>query len=244
MRESSKSDANNQLLRIFCDVENALKDRLRRPTDDRTGIQQLISQFEKKVPRWSESANALRRIAEIRNILTHHGGLEKGFPFQVTHECVDELRAIHTDLRKPTQVGDSFRRPVTIVDGDEPLADVLTLAYAKGYSQFPVIKGGRFEGVITENEITRWLGHQTSKGKAEIDLRNVTVRQVLRERDPWAKGVRIFRFERMDAPLEEVLGRFSNEPVLEVVLLTASGDSTEPIEGVLTQWDAARSTNG
>jgi predicted transcriptional regulator len=130
---------------------------------------------------------------------------------------------------------------VVTVRSEDTLSSVLGLAYKHAFSQFPVVDDGRFNRVITENEITRWLGHQVSNGNSAIDLAGVTVRTVLREREPDA-GV-IFRFERLEAPEEEVMGFFQRQPALEVVLLTESGGKNTPIEGIVTQWDAARYPN-
>ena len=63
---------------------------------------------------------------------------------------------------------------------------------------------------------------------------------LLHEKDPFLRGIPIFHFERLDAPVEEVMGRFSVEPALEVILLTDSGNKDTPIKGIITQWDAAR----
>jgi hypothetical protein len=68
----------------------------------------------------------------------------------------------------------------------------------------------------------------------------VKVRTVLKEKDPFLRGIPIFCFAKPDAPVEEVMGRFANQPALEVVLLTASGRKDGPLEGIVTQWDAAR----
>jgi hypothetical protein len=73
-----------------------------------------------------------------------------------------------------------------------------------------------------------------------VDLQKVSVRTVLKEKDPTMKGLSIFRFERLDTPVEEVMARFSTETALEVVLVTKSGNKSTPIEGIVTQWDAAR----
>jgi hypothetical protein len=40
------------------------------------------------------------------------------------------------------------------------------------------------------------------------------------------------------------MGLFQRQPALEVVLLTESGGKNTPIEGIVTQWDAARYPNG
>ena len=63
---------------------------------------------------------------------------------------------------------------------------------------------------------------------------------VVYESDDALKGIRIFRFERLDASLDEVMAKISLERAFEVVLLTSSGSKDSPIEGIITQWDAAR----
>ena len=73
-----------------------------------------------------------------------------------------------------------------------------------------------------------------------IDLTAVTVRTILREREPDA-GVN-FRFGRLDANEDEVMSLFHSHAQLQVVLLTESGGQKFPIEGIVTQWDAARFT--
>ena len=76
-----------------------------------------------------------------------------------------------------------------------------------------------------------------------MDLRKIEVRTVLKEKDPTARGIATFRFEMLEAPVEEVMGLFSVKPMLEVVLLTQSGSKHTAIEGIITQWDAARYPN-
>jgi hypothetical protein len=63
---------------------------------------------------------------------------------------------------------------------------------------------------------------------------------VLKGKDPYMRGIQIFHFERLDASVEEVMGRFLREPALEVILLTRSGSKETALEGIITQWDAAR----
>lgn len=122
----------------------------------------------------------------------------------------------------------------------DSLSVVVATAFEKGYSQFPVFDSGRFVGLITENEITRWLGRRAHQNGLAIDLTEVKVRTVLREKDPFKKGVAIFDFVRFDASVEDVMGKFMARPMLEAVLLTRTGNSKSKIEGIITQWDAAR----
>jgi len=229
-----------QFLDLFADVEAALKRRLGFPSDDRTGVRVLISDYAAKNPYWRDSANRLRHLADIRNVLTHQRGTAFGFPLAVTSHSIEALREIKTHLTRPEPVSARYCREVLTVSASDSLAHVVALSFENGFSQFPVVDGGRFGGLVTETEITRWLGHRVKRNSAEVDLRNACVKTVLKEKDPTTSGIAIFRFKSSDTPVEEVMGMFSLVATLEVVLLTKSGSKHTPIEGIITQWDAAR----
>lgn len=229
-----------EFLNLFAEIEEALKKRLGRRANDRTGVQALIEAFVALNPYWTDSANRLRHLADIRNVLTHQRGTIFGYPIAVAPSSIEALRSIKEHLLKPEPVSQRYRRNVKMVSAADSIAAILRLAFENGYSQFPVDSDGQFGGLITENEIIRWLGRQSKANSVLINLEVVTVRMVLREKDPSLKGISIFHFEKLNAPLDEVMGRFSSEPALEVILLTETGSKQAPIKGIITQWDAAR----
>jgi predicted transcriptional regulator len=236
----SQCDRIGKFLRLFTGVELALKARLHLPVNDWTGVGAMITNFEARNAYWTDSANYLRLFADIRNVLTHQLGTAGGYPVAVTSHSVEVLRGIESHLRKPEPVSHRYCRPVLTVASDHSLAAVLSMAVDNGFSQFPVVADGRFGGLITENEIIRWLGRRAKANPADVNLSSITVRTLLKEKDPFLKGIQIFHFERLDSPIEEVMSRFSIEPALEVILLTQSGSKHTPLEGIITQWDAAR----
>lgn len=227
-------------LDLFSDVEGALKEKLALQSDDRTSVSALINDYEARNPFWRDSANLLRHFKAIRNVLTHQRCTVFGYPLAVTMHSIEALREIKAHLIQSEPVSARYRRKVLTVSASDSLAHVLALSYDNGFSQFPVVDDGRFGGLVTENEIARWLGHRVKLNSAEVNLQNVSVRSVLKEKDPAMKGIPIFRFISSGTPVEEVMGRFSLETTLEVVLLTRDGDKHTPIEGIITQWDAAR----
>jgi CBS domain-containing protein len=231
---------NEAFLHLFSDVEGHLKNRLGLRSDDRTFVSVLVEKYEEVNPFWTDSANQMRHLAEIRNLLTHQRGLDDGYPIAVAPRSLEALRQIEVHLRKPEPVCVRHRKGVTTVAPDDPLTTILTLAVENGFSQFPVVSEGVFKGLVTENEIIRWLGGRVRSQRNQVNLAEVTVRSVLKEKDPFLRGIAIFHFEGLDAPVQEVMGRFSVEPALEAILLTASGTKHTPLEGIITQWDAAR----
>lgn len=229
-----------RFLHAYADVEAALKKRLRLAASDRTGVGQLIGRYEERVPFWSRQAQQLRALGEIRNVLTHLRSSRSGYPIAVTGDSVALLEDIRNDLMRPEDVAAEFERNVTVVSGGDSLEKVVRMAFENGFSQFPVVEGPRFLGMITETEITRWLGRRAQAGGPNVDLASVTARVLLREKDPWIEKGSIHQFSSLKTPLTEVMGLFSHFPTLEAVLLTKTGGSSAAIEGIVTQWDAAR----
>ena len=236
----SQSDRTREFLRLFTGLELALKARLHLPANDRTGVGAMINNFVARNAYWTDSANRLRLLADIRNVLTHQLGTVGGYPVAVTSHAVEVLRRIEEHLRKPEAVSHRHCRHVLTVSSDQSLAAVLALAIDNGLSQFPVVADGRFGGLITDNEIIRWLGWRAKANSVEVNLTSITVKALLMEKDPFLMGIPIFRFARLDSPVEEVMSWFSIKPALEVILLTKSGNKHTRLEGIITQWDAAR----
>jgi predicted transcriptional regulator len=235
-----QSEEVEEFLHLFTDAEACLKRRLGLESTDRTSVTRLIEAYEEVNPHWIGSAPRLRRLAEVRNLLTHQRGLNQGYPIAVAPRSLEDLRHLVEQLRNPEPVSVRFRRKVLSVSPIHSLAAVLELAFQNGFSQSPVKDEERFCGLITENEIVRWLGRSSSRAGTTVDLSAVTVRTVLKEKDPFLRGIPIFCFVRLDVSVEEVMGKFSNQPALEAVLLTESGRKDGPLEGIVTQWDAAR----
>lgn len=227
-------------LHLFSDVESALKARLRRRANDPTGIRVLIGDYVAKNPYWTDTANRLRNLAEIRNLLTHQRSTTAGYPIAVAPCSLVTFQEIYEHLCKPELVAIRYRKQVQTVSNEDSLASVLTCAFEHGFSQFPVVNEGRFGGLITENEIIRWLGRRTKAQAYEVNLAGATVKMVLKEKDPFLRGIPIFHFQSLNAGVGEVMGLFATEPALEAILLTENGHKDTPLEGIVTQWDAAR----
>lgn len=229
---------NDRFRELIGQIEAALRIRLRLPRSNRDSLSSMIVNYLDRNRFWEQDGRDLDGLREIRNYLTHDRNHRLGDPVVVTERTIQRLREIHEGLLNPRPVSEQFSRQVISVRSGDVLSDVLRIAFERSFSQFPVIDNERFNRVITENEITRWLGHQINNGQTIVDLSQITVRQVLRERET-DRGI-IFRFAGLDAPETEVMSLFSIHPELEVVLLTESGNRNDPLEGIITQWDAAR----
>jgi predicted transcriptional regulator len=233
---------NQEFLEIFRAIELELKMHLSLRRDSVTPMHRLIDDYAARNPLWQSSAEQLRTYKDIRNFLTHQTALA-GDPVIVTRNSVEALRRIVDSLRNPEPVRSRFKKRVMCVSKRDHLGKVLQLAFECGFSQFPLVDDAEFGGLITENEVVRWLGHRVKQGSGEVAFGAVRVSQVVTEKDPTMVGMPIFRFISLDTPVDEAIATFATEQTLEVLLLTASGTKHTPIEGIITQWDAARFTS-
>lgn len=229
---------NERFLELIREIETALRTRLGNRRSQRVGFAEMIEEYRQRNPYWHRDAEDLDVLREIRNYLTHDRSHHLGDPVAVTQASVDRLVHIRDGLIAPRPIGEQFRREVVTVLPGDTLATVLGIAYERAFSQFPVVELGKFKGVITESEIIRWLGHQVAHGQSVIDTAGVVVETVLEQAEPGRPD--IFRFMRLDTPEQEVMGLFQRQPALEVVMLTESGNGNTSLQGILTQWDAAR----
>ncbi len=232
---------NERFLHLISETENALRVRLGNPRAQRVGLEEMIRRYRQSNHFWQREAEVLDNLRELRNYLTHCRSHDRGETAIVSQAAVDRLVQIRDCLVHPRRIEETFRKSVIAVQIDYSLSSVLQLAYSNAFSQFPVMSLDRFQGVITENEVVRWLGQQVSRGEHGFDTSCVTVRTVMEQVEP--DRPRIFRFMRLNECEQVVMSLFLHHPALEVVLLTNCGTGNTPLEGIVTQWDAARHPN-
>ena len=244
-KSSRRRTATERFLDLFSEAEQALKKRLGRLRADKSTCRELLRDYVKRNSYWREDADDLHLHAEIGNLLTHQRSVNDGQPVQVPQRTVDRLEAILHRLDHAVPIRQKFCRPVSAVHLDECIDHVLRLAFENAFSQFPVVDRavGRFQGLITEDSVARFLGRWSKEGEVVIDLSRVQVSQVIREEEPDRKDT-IFRFRKPQDPEDEVMGMFAFHPSLEVVLLTEDGSNKTLIQGIITAWNAARYPSG
>jgi CBS domain-containing protein len=229
----------DEFLAPFTEVENCLNRRLGLSANDRTGASTLIAEYARWNPYRADQADQLGLLKDIPNVLVHKQSYDEGYPVILPPRTVHRLKAIHDHLATPVTIGQHYRCPVVTVTPTDSLKAVLSLAYEKGFSQFPVLKDGHFSGLITENAIVRWLGRRVRSSGPAVDLDDVRVGQVTGKEEPERKRS-ILAFASAGSPEDEVTSLFVKSRLLEVILLTEDGRPTSALAGIVTQWGAAR----
>lgn len=192
----------------------------------------LVRSYE-NVCRLGSDGDFLRMVADLRNVLIHQKTkphLQLAIP---TRPIVERLETICQKLVDPMRVLPRFKKRVETIEPSVSLGAVLRAVAEKDYSQFPVYETDRFLGLLTENGITRWLAHHVAKELSLVDLDEVPVTQVLSEEEKRPNWLFVSR----DRTIDEVKAFFREKELLEAILITHNGKSTEQPMGIITRWD-------
>ncbi len=201
--------------------------------DERTDFADAARMYERKRRSWSHTGD-LVVLARLRNVLVHEQRRPKQYLAHPSPTTMETLNRVLGALESPEYVIPRFQRNVEFVGPDDPLSKVLPRVLKGNYSQFPVYDGGTFKGLLTENGIVRYLANYQGAEGSLIELADVSVQSLLEQddnRENWAFAPRTER-------LDEMLDRFAQNPILEAVLITASGKNDQKPLGIATQWDA------
>jgi predicted transcriptional regulator len=214
---------------------NAIDRHLRRTLnkDNYVSFAQLIREFSEAGRLWRTDAEALKTLADLRNVLVHEKTKPRHYLAIPTPLVVAQIEQIRDRILHPELVIPKFQKEVEIVSQDDSLATVLKRISQKDYSQFPVYDGATFKGLLTENGITRWLAHYVSDELAMVDLDEVPVKHVLKQEEKRPNSIFISRNMEVD----KVKALFAEHELLEAVVITQNGKRSEKLLGIATRWD-------
>ncbi len=223
------ADLIERFLAAHSAVERALRQQSSRPD---AGFVALVAQYARDHRGWTD-ADALRQLAELRNVVVHSRTEPYEYLSIPTRRTVERLEAIRDGLLHAPLAIPTFQREVATAQFSDRLSRVLEVIRSSNFSQLPVYDERRFTALLTENGITRWLAHHSSTTCTAVDLDDVSVADVVAEqenRQNWA-------FLARDARVDSVIERFASNPLLEAVLITHRGKENESLLGIATRWD-------
>lgn len=197
-------------------------------------FKELVRKYKEKNEWWRDD-EFIRLIASIRNILVHTKR-ESGYIVMPTEELVEELRRVEKRLTKPVKVIPHFRRDVVTVRMEDSLSSVLEKVEKHSFSQFPVMKGTKYAGLITENSITRWLAKIWKESGPSVSLDEVVVSDVIQ----YEEVRQSLMFVGRNSSVDQVLWFFSKNETLEAVLIEEKTEKQRRLLGIVTRWDVAQ----
>jgi predicted transcriptional regulator len=175
----------------------------------------------------------IRVVAELRNVLVHEkkdATEELAIPAE---RIVSKLERIAGELESPERVEARIAPDkLATITADDSLKDVLHLIREKQYSQFPVIKDGKIIGLLTENGIARWLSAEVVK-ESLIEFSDATVSKIIKLEEKRPNMALVGRY----GLIGQVRMQFSQNALLEAVIITQAGKADQQPLGIITRWD-------
>ncbi len=220
----------------FLDAFGTIERLLRTTTDEdrRTPFYRLVDHAARVNPVARRYQNDLKEFADLRNAIVHERTDEHVIA-EPNDRAVREIMHILTLMQDPPRVIPLFQQEVFYMTVDDPVAVAAYAMVERDFSQVPVYEGERFAGLLTTDDIARWLGRCVCDNQpyvVETPLADVLACTADHENVVFF-GREGTLFEALDAFQEaEKSGKR-----LEAVLITASGSPAEALLGIITVLD-------
>lgn len=226
------------LIKRFQAAYNSIDRKLRsiQNLGEEVSFTEVVKKYVSAHPIWHARGDILRELGNLRNVLVHNETRPERYLAVPLSSVVMQIEQIRDALINPLLVIPKFQRQVALVTSSAFLSTALKTMNDGNYSQLPVYNADAFQGVITENGIARWLASYVSNKDEIVDLSEIPVKDALRqeEKRPY------FLFVSKQTPVDNVVEKFTSNPELEVVLITANGKRTEKLLGIITTFDIVR----
>lgn len=227
-------DTADDLCSRFLLAFNVIDEHLRQETrlqERDVSFKRVLDEYATKHRGWSFERD-LRRCVGLRNVLVHDQFRPGQPPAIPTAKSLELIERIRDALLKPRKVLPDFQRPVVTAAPLEKIDKLLGRIRDADYSQFPVVAGTEFLGLVTENGITRWLAQRMTKDSM-LELADHAVCEVLECEEARDN----FVFVQRSTLIEDLIEAFRDQPGLEAALITERGDRTTSFLGIATRWD-------
>ena len=198
----------------------------------------IVTVLKKRFP---NDATVIQSCAELRNFYSHNAKLNKRFIADVSDEAIQYVERLTKSVNNRQKCGERCIKFKDIFwkSLDDNVRDTMTIMQKKLYTHVPILENGKVIGVFDENSLFSYLAAQEdgicifddklsfSDLKDHIDLNN-------REMEEFC----FFPINRFtDQAAEEFNNAQKRGKRIGLMLLTASGKSTDDLQGIITPWD-------
>ncbi len=202
--------------------------------DARIGFSELVRRCAAKNAVISVNEYKLIDYARLRNAIVHQGVRDEVIA-QPHTDVVEELERIAELVASPPAAIEVLpQRPVQTVGGGVKLKEAICSIHRSGYSNLPVIRGGKLIGVLNNRLIVHTLAAAASRGES-IDnfCEQTNVSDILDE----SRHKQYYSILPKAASVTDVLNEFNQKRKLLCVVITQSGHRYEKPLGIITTAD-------
>jgi CBS domain-containing protein len=229
----------NQLTSRFLSAFNRIEKRLKAlaGAGSHVAFFQLIDRAASTDRAVARHRARLRRLGNMRNMFVHEHDhdSEVAIPTEQTVTAIESLAAA---LESPPLLLSLSAQDVKQCQRGDPVGAAARAMYDGAFSQLPVYDGARLVGLLTGETIARWLIATHAPGR-EVNF-NEPVHEVLTHREPTTTHALL----PQSATVFDGLARFEEAlhqgQALLALLITTTGEETDPLLGIVTPTDIPR----
>lgn len=181
--------------------------------------------------------NDLADYARLRNAIVHQStdGRVIAVPCD---DVVERIQLIEKLLCEPPTVGETLKdKRIVSIEAEISLRQAVLLMARTGFSNLPVYRGKRLEGIINNRRVLRELGEVLARGEsADAWLSQTAVSDILSETDTAV----YYKFLAKSDTLQTVADAFEENRKLLAVCVTEHGRPFERIFNFITPADLPR----
>ena len=185
-------------------------------------------------------------LRDVRNALQHPKHRSEGHAIQVSEAFLDEVQGLLIRLKKPPTANSIGvpRRKIKIAGLTDQLGDLADEMKQNGFSHVPILdERDAVIGVFNEAAVFDHLWADTEM----IVGRQMQISDILPHCRLDADHTENFRFVKPGTPIDDLVEMFvaveSPTTRLGAAFVTASGNSTEPLQRLITAWDVLAGTS-
>nr|WP_161843043.1 CBS domain-containing protein [Enterococcus sp. JM4C] len=219
-----------EFLISFNRIEKWLRDELNNPSS--MGFSEMVRRLaRRKDLQVAANQDDLLQIAQLRNAIIHDKISEDFVIAEPNEWILQRIKQIETELTKPELVCPRFEKKVTGFDWELPLLEILKIVAEKRYSQFPLYRKGRFEGLITLRALGFWFAKRSQQGALHLEQ--------LKAKDLIVSDGKETNYQFISATTHvfEVEALFRDKATLEAVLITKDGNPNGNLVGIIRPRD-------
>lgn len=225
---------NREFLDVFNNIESFLKKSLDTTYNSSFySMLEKVSSQNKIVNYYKEELNTLR---ELRNFIVH-GDIASPLAI-VSNETVARIKEIDRALNSPKKIREVFLPNVTALKESDKLTTALRIIKEKKFSQFPVINKDGFNGLVTENGITRWLSNNIEKD--QISIKDTCICDVMIDDEEVDSYMYLYAYDSLYDVIKAFdKRRLTHRRSFVIIVLKRKTDQVllDDIYTILTPWD-------
>ena len=225
-------DRSRRFMDAFIGIEQELREIAK--TRHHKPFYTLVNMSAKRSAMVHDISDELKEYADLRNVIVHER--RNNEPIAEPHEeIVQRLEHILKLLRTPPEVGGTFLGKVVTCSSTDLVAKAASAMYENTFSKMPVYDGDVFQGLLTAEGITHWLGDRLKNDTCS--LAEATVDSVL----GYSPNGNSFAFIARDCPVFKVIDLFEEASHqghrLQAILITEHGKRNQKPIGIITVFD-------